>query len=223
MNQLDLTPDELLTTTRAVRKRLDLERPVGLDVIRECMEVATQAPTGGNTQGWHFVVVTDSEKRAALAAIYKKAWALYKKAPGSVFDLFTKEASGRRKDQLGRVADSADYLVDNLQRVPVHVIPCIGGRVNKMSGDFASVGLASVYGSILPATWSFMLAARARGLGTAWTTCHLMYEQEAAELLGIPYDQVTQVALIATAWSIGTEFRKSLRNPVDDVLHIDQW
>ena len=223
MNQLDLTPDELLTTTRAVRKRLDLERPVSLDVIRDCMEVATQAPTGGNTQGWHFVVVTDSEKRAALAAIYKKAWALYKKAPGSVFDLFTKEASGRRKDQLGRVADSADYLVDNLQRVPVHVIPCIGGRVNKMSGDFASVGLASVYGSILPATWSFMLAARARGLGTAWTTCHLMYEQEAAELLGIPYDQVTQVALIATAWSIGTEFRKSLRNPVDDVLHIDQW
>jgi nitroreductase len=223
MNQLDLTPDELLTTTRAVRKRLDLERPVSLDVIRECMEVATQAPTGGNTQGWHFVVVTDSDKRAALAAIYKKAWALYKKAPGSVFDLFAKEASGRRKDQLGRVADSADYLVDNLQRVPVHVIPCIGGRVNKMSGDFASVGLASVYGSILPATWSFMLAARARGLGTAWTTCHLMYEQEAAELLGIPYDQVTQVALIATAWSIGTEFRKSLRNPVDDVLHIDQW
>ena len=223
MTQIDLTPDELLTTTRAVRKRLDLTRQVGADVIRECLEIATQAPTGGNTQGWHFVVVTDADKRAALAGIYKKAWALYKQAPNSVFDLFAKQEAGARKDQLARVAESADYLVDNLHRVPVHVIPCISGRVDRMSGAFAGVALASVYGSILPATWSFMLAARARGLGTAWTTCHLMYEREAADVLGIPYEEISQVALIATAYSIGTNFRKSLRNPLDDVLHIDQW
>ncbi len=223
MNQIDLTPDELLTTTRAVRKRLDLTRQVGADVIRECLEIATQAPTGGNTQGWHFVVVTDADKRAALAGIYKKAWALYKQAPNSVFDLFAKQEAGARKDQLARVAESADYLVDNLHRVPVHVIPCISGRVDQMSGAFAGVALASVYGSILPATWSFMLAARARGLGTAWTTCHLMYEREAADVLGIPYEEISQVALIATAYSIGTNFRKSLRNPLDEVLHIDQW
>ncbi len=207
MKQIDLTPDELLTTTRAVRKRLDLTRPVEVDVIRECLEIATQAPTGGNTQGWHFVVVTDAEKRAALADIYKKAWVLYKQAPNSVFDLFAKQEAGARKNQLGRVAESADYLVDNLHRVPVHVIPCIGGRVDRMSGAFASVGLASIYGSILPATWSFMLAARARGLGTAWTTCHLMYEREAADVLGIPFEEISQVALIATAYSIGTDFR----------------
>ena len=223
MTQIDLTPDELLTTTRAVRKRLDLTRQVGADVIRECLEIATQAPTGGNTQGWHFVVVTDADKRAALAGIYKKAWALYKQAPNSVFDLFAKQEAGARKDQLARVAESADYLVDNLHRVPVHVIPCISGRVDRMSGAFAGVALASVYGSILPATWSFMLAARARGLGTAWTTCHLMYEREAADVLGIPYEEISQVALIATAYSIGTNFRKSLRNPLDEVLHIDQW
>ena len=223
MNQIDLTPDELLTTTRAVRKRLDLTREVGIDVIRDCLEVATQAPTGGNTQGWQFMVVTDADKRAALAGLYKKAWGVYKQAPGSVFDLFAKQESGAHKDQLGRVAESADYLVDNLHRVPVHVIPCIGGRVEQMSGAFASVGLASIYGSILPATWSFMLAARARGLGTAWTTCHLMYEREAADLLGIPYEEVSQVALIATAYSIGTDFRKALRNPLDEVLHIDRW
>ncbi len=223
MSMLDLTVDEVLTTTRAVRKRLDFERPVDVELIKECIEIALQAPTGGNTQGWDFVVVTDSERRAALAGLYRKAWQIYKKSPGSVFDLFAKEPAGVRKDQFGRVAKSADYLVDNLERVPVHVIPCIHGRVDKMTGKFASVGLASVYGSVLPATWSFMLAARVRGLGTAWTTAHLMYEQEAAEILDIPHDQVTQVALIATAYSKGTEFKKSLRKPVDDIVHIDRW
>jgi len=218
-----LTPDELLTTTRAVRKRLDLERAVDIGIIRECMTIAMQAPTGGNTQGWHFVVVMDSGQRAALADLYRRAWKKYRQAPGSVYDLFAREPDGARKRQLGRVAESADYLVEHLHRVPVHVVPCTGGRVDRISGDFASVGLASVYGSILPATWSFMLAARARGLGTAWTTCHLMFEEEAAGILGIPYDKVSQVALIATAYSIGTAFKPSLRKPVDDIVHIDRW
>jgi nitroreductase len=223
MNEQNLQAEELLTTTRAVRRRLDLERPVDIGLIRECIEIALQAPTGGNTQGWSFVVVVDPELRSGLADLYRRAWKKYKKSPGSVFDLHNKEPAGPRKEQFGRVADSADYLVENLQRVPVHVIPCIGGRVDRMSGPFASVGLASVYGSILPATWSFMLAARCRGLGTAWTTAHLMYEAEAAELLDIPYDKVTQVALIPTAHVIGSGFRKSLRKPVDEVLHIDRW
>jgi len=208
MDQLTLTPDELLTTTRAVRKRLDLDRPVELDVIKECLDVATQAPTGGNTQGWHFVVVTDVDKRAGLAELYRRGWKIYRQSPGSVFDLFAKEPEGARKRQLGRVAESADYLAENLHRVPVHVVPCTGGRVDQIAGDFAGVGLASIYGSIL---------------GTAWTTCHLMYEKEAAEILAIPYDQVSQVALIATAYSLGTDFKPSLRKPIDEVLHIDQW
>jgi nitroreductase len=223
MSLLDLTADEVLTTTRAVRKRLDLDRPVEIALIKECIEIALQAPTGGNTQGWQFVVVSDATRRAALAEIYRKAWQIYRKSPGSVFDLFAKEPAGARKDQFGRVAESADYLVDNLERVPVHVIPCIHGRPDKMTGKYASVALASIYGSVIPATWSFMLAARVRGLGTAWTTAHLMYEQEAAEILDIPYDDVTQVALIATAWSKGTDFKKSLRKPVDEIVHIDGW
>jgi len=223
MSQLELSVEELLTTTRAVRKRLDLERSVPVELLRECIEIASQAPTGGNTQGWHFVVVQDEARRAALADLYRRAWKIYEESPGSVFDLFKKEPPSPRKDQLGRVCDSADYLVENLHLVPVHVIPCINGRVERMVGKFASVGLASIYGSILPATWSFMLAARERGLGTAWTTCHLMHEDEAAEILGIPYDQITQVALIATAYSKGTQFKKSLRKPLDDILHIDQW
>jgi nitroreductase len=220
---LTLTPDELLTTTRAVRKRLDLQRDVEIDVLRECFSIATQAPTGGNTQGWHFVVVREAEKRAALAELYGRAWKIYRKSPGSVFDLFATAPSGAHKRQLGRVAESADYLAENLHRVPVHVVPCTGGRVDRISGEQAGIALASVFGSILPATWSFMLAARARGLGTAWTTCHLMFEAEAAEILDIPYDRFSQVALIATAYSIGTDFKPALRKPLDDVLHIDRW
>ncbi len=223
MTFLNLTPDELLTTTRAVRKRLDLNRPVDIDAIKECITVAIQAPTGGNTQGWHFVVVMDAAQRAALAELYRRAWKNYQKSPGSVYDLFAREQPGARKRQLGRVIESAEHLVGHLHRVPVHVVPCTGGRVDRIAGEFASVGLASVFGSILPATWSFMLAARARGLGTAWTTCHLMFEAEAAEILDIPYDKFSQVALIATAYSLGTDFKTSLRKPIDDVLHIDRW
>ena len=169
------------------------------------------------------MIVYDAAKRAALADLYKQAWARYRQSPGSVFDMADSESTGARRDQLHRVAKSADYLAANLEKVPVHVIPCVPARVEKLSGSFASVGLASIYGSILPATWSFMLAARDRGLGTCWTTAHLMHEQEAAEILGIPYDKFTQVALVPTAWSIGSEFKVSLRKSVDDVLHVDAW
>jgi nitroreductase len=223
MTSLHLSAEELLTTTRAVRRRLDFDRAVEPEVIRACIEIALQAPTGGNTQGWQFVVVYDAEKRAALAELYRQAWAKYKAAPGSVFDLAESETAGARRDQLKRVATSADYLADNLERVPVHVIPCIPGRVDKFVGPMASVGLASVYGSIMPATWNYMLAARNHGLGTCWTTAHLMHEEQAAELLGIPYNKTTQIALIPTAYSIGTGFKTALRKSVDDVIHVDSW
>lgn len=218
---LQLTADEVLTTTRAVRKRLDLDKPVEPEVIRECIDMALQGPTGGNTQGWRFVVVYDADKRAALADLYRRGWARYKTAPGSVFDLSDREAPGPSRQQFVRVARSADYLAEHLERVPVHVIPCIKSRVEDMAAS--SAALASVYGSILPATWSFMLAARNRGLGTCMTTVHLLYEQEAAELLGIPYEEVTQVALIPTAYTLGTEFKVAQRRPLDDILYTDSW
>ena len=173
---MDLSAEKLLVTTRCVRKRLDMQKPVALELVRECIQVAIQAPTGGNTQQWQFVVVADEAKRAELAELYRKAWSHYRAAPGSVYELFSREPEGAARDQFHRVIESAEYLVDNLQRVPVHVIPCIKGRVDKMAGPGAGAALAAVYGSILPATWSYMLAARCRGLGTAWTTAHLMYE-----------------------------------------------
>ncbi len=221
---LELPADELLTTTRSVRRRLDLDRPVPASLIRECVEIALQAPTGGNSQGAHFVVVVDAAKRAAITDLYRKSWAGYRKAQGSVYDRHQKEAPGPRKAQLARVADSADFLVDNLHRVPVHVIPCIEGRLGTMPpGPFANIAMASSYGSILPAAWSFMLAARARGLGAAWTTAHLRFENEAAELLGIPYERVSQVALLPTAYFTGTGFKPALRRPLPDILHLDSW
>jgi nitroreductase len=223
MNTLKLTGEELLTSTRAVRQRLDFDKPVSEALIKECVEIATQAPTGGNTQSWQFMAVFDGEKRAALADLYRQGWAIYKEANGSIFDMAKKIGPGASRDQMARVARSADYLADNLERVPVLIIPCIPGRTEQLGGPAGSVVLASVYGSILPATWSYMLAARNRGLGTCWTTVHLMHEKEAADILGIPYAEVTQCALIPTAYSIGTEFKPARRKSLDEVLHIDSW
>jgi nitroreductase len=222
MTTLNLSAEELLTTTRAVRKRLDFDRSVSKELITECIEVALQAPTGGNTQGWQFVAVFDADKRAALAELYRKGWAIYKEANGSVFDHAKKIGAGKARDQMVRVARSADYLADNLEKVPVLVIPCIPGRIEQ-SAKAGNIALASMYGSILPATWSYMLAARNRGLGTCWTTVHLMHEEAAADILGIPYAEVTQCALIPTAYSIGTDFKPAQRKPLEGVLHFDGW
>lgn len=218
---LPLDPDQLLTTTRAVRKRLDLARPVDLGVVKECLEVALQAPTGSNAQGWHFVVVTDAVKRRGLAELYRKAWAVYEKMPFAAHHVHANDPSMTAVQS--RVVDSAQYLAENLERVPVHVIPCVAGRVEAVPAPMAVLAQASAYGSILPAAWSFMLAARARGLGTSWTTLHLWHEAEAAALLGIPAD-VTQCALIPVAHVTGKpEFKPGPRKPLAGVLHVNGW
>ena len=209
--------DQLLATTRAVRRRLDLDKPVPLDVVRECVEVALQAPSGSNAQGWHFVVVTDEAKRAALGEIYKKAFDVYETMPFAAGNMHFDDPT--RNDQQQRVQTSARYLADVMGRCPVLVVPCMEGRVDNMPGWVS----ASQLGSIIPAAWSFCLAARNRGLGTSWTSLHLMHEQEAAELLGIPFETVSQVALIPVAYTQGTDFKPARREPVDTVLHVDGW
>src|SRR5579875_2447627 len=216
MGLLNLTPDELLTTTRSVRKRLDLTRPVEMELIRECLQLAIQAPTGSNRQNWHFVVVTDAEKRKTIADYYRRSYTRYRNSPASAAALT--ENTPRALVQQ-RVASSADYLAEHLHEVPVFVIPCFEGRVD---GKPSAVQ-ASMWGSILPAVWSFMLAARVRGLGTTWTTLHLAYEREVAGVLGIPYEQITQAALIPVAYALGTDFKLAPREPLDSILHIDRW
>ena len=204
-----MTADEVLTTTRSVRRRLDLTRPVAPDLLEQCVRIALQAPTSVNSQTWHFVVVTDDERRRQLAELYRRAWSDY--AGGASPD-------DERPDESPASA-SARYLAANLHRVPVHVVPCIEGRPEGMApGD-----LAALYGSIVQAGWSFQLAARARGLGSVWTTYHLDYEREAAAALGIPYADVTQVALIPVAHTIGDEFRPARRRGIETVLHWQEW
>ena len=204
MPLLDLTPDELLSTTRAVRRRLDLSRPVADELLEECVRLAVQAPTSTNTQNWHFVVVTDEARRAALAELYLRSWIPY---------------NGGSPPEGAATASGSSYLAAHLHEVPAHVIPCISGRPEGL----APADLAWFYGSIIQAGWSFQLAARARGLGSVWTTHHLDYEREAADVLGIPFGEVTQVALIPVAHTIGTDFKPAKRNPLDTVLHWEAW
>jgi nitroreductase len=220
MPLLPLSSDELLTTTRSVRKRLDFSRPVEREVIQECLELAAQAPTGGNNQNWHFVVVTKRQQREALGDIYRKGFAHYQQLILS--GRLTTSTSAIAPEQVAsyrKVRSSSQYLLDNIHRVPVMLIPCIYDRVDGQP----SVEQAGTWGSILPATWSFMLAARARGLGTCWTTLHLYYERQAAAILGIPYERVTQAALIPVAYTLGTDFKRASRVPLQSVVHWDQW
>lgn len=212
---LPLTPDELLTTTRSVRKRLDLERPVPLELVEECITVALQAPTGSNSQQWQWIVVTDAELRSKIGEYYAKSFATYRTSGSSGRHL--EGAGTERLATQDRVASSADYLADVMGRVPVLVIACI-----KVGPELPPGNQAGLWGSLLPAAWSYQLAARARGLGSAWTTLHLAYEREVAELLGIP-DDVRQGVLLPTAYFTGETFKPAPREPVATVLHHDRW
>ncbi len=222
--QLGLSNDQLLSTTRAVRKRLDFERPVPTEVLEECMNIAVQAPTGSNAQGWQFMFVTDQAKKDRIAEIYAQVWEIYKTMPVAIHHLHKESGDESLVSSQERSTSSAEYLAANMAKAPALLIPCIAGRIDapEMAGGGNFVG-AATYGSIIPAAWSFMLAARARGLGTAWTTLHLMHEEEVANLLGIPYADYTQVALIPIAYTKGTEFKPAYRPPLDTVMHVDQW
>ena len=220
--QLELSNDALLSTTRAVRKRLDFDRAVPMAAIKECMELAVQAPSGSNAQGWQFVFVTDPEKRAKIGEYYRQAFSLYRDMPFAIHKLNADSADATLSNSQERSASSADYLADNMAKAPVLMIPCIEGRIDNADGANASAQ-AGTMGSIIPAAWSFMLAARARGIGTAWTTLHLAHEKAVAELLGIPYESYTQVALIPIAYTKGTEFKAAYRPPVETVMHVDEW
>lgn len=220
--QLDLSNDQLLSTTRAVRKRLDFDRPVEESVLRECLELAVQAPTGSNAQGWQFVFVTDSAKKEKIGEYYAQAWSIYRNMPFAIHNLNRDTGDDALTASQERSTGSAQYLADNIANAPVLLIPCVAGRTDEGESQVL-LAQASQFGSIIPAAWNFMLAARARGLGSAWTTLHLMHEKAIAELLGIPYELYMQVALIPIAYTKGTEFKPAYRPPVDTVMHVNVW
>jgi nitroreductase len=213
--RLNLSADDVLTTTRSVRKRLDFERPVDCEVLLECLDIALQAPTGSNRQGWQWMFVEDADKKLALRDLYLENFNQYRAAPRPEY-----EAGDPRAERNDKVMDSAAYLAEHMHRAPVLMIPCLAGRPNMASGAGASF-----WGSILPAAWSFMLALRERGLGSAWTTIHLLNEgdRKAAELLGIPHDGYSQAGLFPIAHTIGTEFQPAKRLPAAELAHWDTW
>ena len=201
--------DRLLSTTRAVRKRLDFERPVDREVLLECVRLAVQAPTGSNAQGWRWLFVDDPDTKHAIAELYRAAG-------GDYFKLAQQEGTG--DPQSDRVIDSAVYLADNLERAPVWLIPCIAGRLDNAK----PIGAAAFWGSILPAVWSFQLALRARGLGSTYTTLHLAFERQCGEMLGIPRE-FTQAGLLPIAHTLGTDFAPARRPPVEKITYWNGW
>ncbi len=206
--EFDLTQtDALLSTTRAVRKRLDFDRPVPDDVLLDCLRLAVQAPTGSNRQGWRWMVIRDQAKKDALAEMYNRAGGSY---------LAAAKADADPATQTGRVMDSATYLAENMAKAPVLVIPLIIGRATDANSA------AGLFGSIIPAMWSFQLALRSRGLGSCLTTIHLALEQEAAALLGIP-EHVTQAGLLPVAYTKGTDFKPAQRGPIEEITYLDTY
>ena len=212
----DLKIDELLTTTRTVRKRLDFDRPVPRELIRECLEIAFQAPNGSNMNSWRWVVVDDPKLVAAAADIYN----------GGLDDFIVSLGEATGENYMGatvpgaeRISTSVQYLRDNFHRCPALLVPLKAGRCENLNAFYQ----ASQWGSIIQAVWSFFLALRARGLGSAWATGHMWREKQLAELLGIPYEEYTQVGLFPIAYTLGTDFHPAYRKPVDEVVGWNQF
>ncbi|OBK20932.1 nitroreductase family protein [Mycobacterium asiaticum] len=212
---LNLTVDEVLTTTRSVRKRLDFDKPVPREVLMECLELALQAPTGSNSQGWQWVFVEDPEKKKAIGDVYLA------NARGYLSSLAPEYGEGdTRGERMGKVRDSASYLAEHMHEAPVLLIPCILGREEK-----SPLGGVSFWASLFPAVWSFCLALRSRGLGSCWTTLHLLGdgERKVAEVLGIPYDEYSQGGLFPIAYTKGIDFRPAKRLPAESLTHWNGW
>jgi nitroreductase len=209
MTALQLDPDQLLTTTRSVRKRLDFDRPVPREVILECLELALQAPSGSNRQAWHWIFVSDPDTKMRLADIYRDCFVA----------AYGPEVVPEMTEQEQRMWMSARYLADHFQDVPTILIPCQWGRADEASSAFA----AGYWGSLLPAVWGFMLALRSRGLGSAWTTLHLNREKDAAEVLGIPFERCAQGGMFPVAYTVGTDFKPGPRKAMDTIVHWDRW
>ncbi len=221
---LDLASvDHVLTTTRSVRQRLDFERPVPLEMIEEALQIALQAPTGANTQTWRFMIITDDQDKARIADYYRQAAGAYVEgktglSKTGVTMMREYDTEDLRQQQRQALMKSGGYLMQHMERVPVMIIPCIEGRFEH-DDVFTQ---ASMWGSILPATWSLMLALRSRRLASAWTTLHLQYEREISEMLGIPANY-TQAALLPVAWLTGGDLKPAKRLPVEEVTYWGHW
>lgn len=214
---LNLTADQLLNTTRSVRLRLDFDRPVPRETLTDCVRTALQAPSGSNRWLMQFVIVTDPDQRMALAEIYRSAFEFYKTTPNYIGSV--EKTTAQQNASQARTARSAEYLAENYHRAPAIVLACANGKAE----GGPPMQKTTLMGSTMPGMWSFMLAARLRGLGTSWTTVVLFEEQRAYDLLGIPNDSVTIAAMSPVAFTKGTDFAPALRPAPEDVIHWNNW
>jgi nitroreductase len=208
--KLNLSVDEVLSTTRAVRKRLDISKPVPRALIDECLELALQAPNGINQNTWRWIVVDDPTTIAKLGTLYKSVVAEHSKA------LTSKVVGVPGED---KVLESAMSLLNIIDKVPAMLVPLMPGRPEGKSAPEQ----AAMYGSIIQATWSFFLALRERGLGSVWMSAATRREKEASEILEIPFDQYTQIGWFPIAYTIGTDFKKAWRKPVSEVRSFNKF
>jgi nitroreductase len=207
--------DQLLTATRSARKSLDLEAPVDLDEIRDCLQAGLQAANGSNQQSWRWLVITEDGLRDKIAALYRDAY--LQKVGGQLIAGLMPAGTPEAK-----LMSSTEWLVENLARVPVLVIPCYEPTMPRTDGD-ESFYLATLYGSVFPAVWNFQLALHARGYGTCITTLHLHYEQAVRDLLGIPESFVQGCLLPVARLRVGHTFAPAPRRKIDEVVGINGW
>ncbi len=196
---------EALYTTRAMR-RVSSD-PVPDDIVRSMLDAAIRSPSGGNTQNWRWLTVTDRETITRLGELYSQAW----EELNETFYKGKKEAAEASGDEATkRVLNSAQWLADNFGSVPLVVLPY---SRNDPSG-------ASIY----PAVWSLMLAARGHGIGTTLTTVLGIFKStEVAELLGVPLGKGWQnAAAIPCGYPLG-RWGIAKRAPVHEVVYEERW
>lgn len=211
----ELSAEQVLTTTRTVRRRLDLTRGVERAVVEECLRIGFQAPNGSNLQLYDWVLVDDPQVRQAMADVYRAGLEVQLAASAAAPQPSPYPDTPAQR----RISASVDYLVHHMGDVPVLVVPTISGRMEQAS----IFDQASRWGSVLPAVWNFMLALRTKGLGSAWTTLHLHQERLMAELLGIPFHRVTQAGLFPVAYTTGNDFSPADRSRSAHKLHWNHW
>lgn len=210
-----MNTDQLLTTTRSARKSLDLDAPVDRNDLVECLRIGMQAPNGSNQQSWRWLVVSDESRRAALAALYRDAY-LQRVGGSLIAELLPPDMPG------AKIMTSTEWLVENMAKVPVLVIPCYEPYLPRFEGD-ESFHQATVYGSIFPAVWNFALALHSRGYGTCVTTLHLTHENAVRDLLGIPDTYVQGCLLPVGRLRPSVSFGPSTRRPIEEVVAVDSW
>ncbi len=215
--------ETVLTTTRAVRRRLDFDRPVEEEVVLDCLRLALQAPTGGNAQDWRFVLIGDPAVKRRVAEVYRDCFEEYVARPLAAAGYAAPEVQGRldTSPAAERMLEGARRLADTIGRAPWLLLAC-ATRPDPSTNPTASGTVSAVYGSIYPAVWSFCLALRSRGLGSIITTLHLNEAARVAEILGIPED-ATQCCLLPIAYTVGLDFKPAPRRPLEDVLFRDHW